>query len=139
MSIIFPKGFIFGAASAAAQIEGHSTADGGGLSVWDVYSHTPGMIDNGENGDTACDSYHRYAEDVALVRGLGADAYRFSASWARIDPQADGRWNEAGIAYYERLVDALLTAGIEPAVTLYHWELERGRLRLLLPPHRLLP
>ena len=96
MSIIFPKGFIFGAASAAAQIEGHSTADGGGLSVWDVYSHTPGMIDNGENGDTACDSYHRYAEDVALVRGLGADAYRFSASWARCDPEGGGSWNEAG-------------------------------------------
>ena len=126
MSIIFPKGFIFGAASAAAQIEGHSTADGGGLSVWDVYSHTPGMIDNGENGDTACDSYHRYAEDVALVRGLGADAYRFSASWARCDPEGGGSWNEAGFDYYSRLIDCCLENGVEPCVTLYHWELPQA-------------
>src|SRR5699024_4574022 len=112
--------------SSAYQVEGWATADGGGPSVWDTFTHTPGKIADGWNGDVACDSYHRWAEDVALLRELGADSYRFSASWARIDPQADGRWNEAGIAYYERLVDALLAAGIEPAVTLYHWELPQA-------------
>ena len=126
MNIPFPRDFLWGAASSAYQVEGWATADGGGPSVWDTFTHTPGKIADGWNGDVACDSYHRWAEDVALLRELGADSYRFSASWARIDPQADGRWNEAGIAYYERLVDALLAAGIEPAVTLYHWELPQA-------------
>ena len=126
MSIRLPRDFIWGAASAAPQIEGYSEADGGGASVWDVYAHTPGRIDFGENGDTACGSYYRYAEDIALVKGLGADVYRFSTSWARCDPEGNGRWNEAGFDYYERVADECLRQGVRPVVTLYHWELPQA-------------
>ena len=122
----FPKDFVWGAASSAYQIEGHSSADGGGASIWDTFSHTPGKIAYNDNGDTACDSYHRYSEDIALLKELGVDAYRFSTSWARIDPKGDGCWNEAGILYYEKLVDACIAAGIVPYMTLYHWELPQA-------------
>lgn len=122
----FPENFIWGAASSAYQIEGHSTAEGGGLSIWDKFTHTPGKIDYGDNGDVACDSYHRYAEDIMLVKNAGMHAYRFSTSWARIDPNADGNWNEAGLAYYDKVVDLCLAEGIVPYMTLYHWELPQS-------------
>ena len=123
---MFPKDFLWGAASSAYQIEGYATADGGGASIWDTFCHTPGKIAYGDTGDIACDAYHRYEEDIALLKELGAKAYRFSTSWARVDPHADGRWNEAGLAYYDRVVDACLAAGIEPYLTLYHWELPQA-------------
>ena len=119
----FPKTFLWGAASAAYQIEGYDLEDGGGASIWRTFSHTPGKVDYGDTGDIACDAYHRYAEDIALLKELGVGAYRFSTSWARIDPNADGNWNEAGLAYYDNVVDRCLAAGITPYMTLYHWEL----------------
>lgn len=122
----FPKDFLWGAASSAYQIEGYSLADGGGASVWDVFSHTPGKILYEDTGDIACDAYHRYAEDIALLKELGAKAYRFSTSWARVDPNADGNWNEQGLAYYDKVVDLCLESGIEPYMTLYHWELPQA-------------
>ena len=122
----FPKDFLWGAASSAYQIEGFSTADGGGKTIWDTFSHTPGKVANGDNGDIACDAYHRWAEDIALMKELGVKAYRFSTSWARVDPNADGSWNIAGAAYYDKIVDACLEAGIEPYMTLYHWELPQA-------------
>ena len=120
---VFPKDFLWGAASSAYQIEGYSLEDGGGASIWDTFAHTPGKIANGDHGDIACDAYHRYEADIALLAELGVKVYRFSTSWARIDPNADGCWNMAGVAYYDRLVDACLAKGIEPYLTLYHWEL----------------
>ena len=122
----FPKDFLWGAASSAYQIEGFSTADGGGKSIWDTFSHTLGKVANGDNGDIACDAYHRWAEDIALMKELGVKAYRFSTSWARVDPNADGSWNMAGAAYYDKIVDACLEADIEPYMTLYHWELPQA-------------
>ena len=122
----FPKGFIWGASSAAYQIEGGVREDGRGESVWDVFSHTPGKIKNGENGDTAAGSYHRWREDVALLKEMGLGAYRFSAAWLRIAPNGDTDWNQAGLAYYDKLVDALLEAGIQPWMTLYHWDLPQA-------------
>ncbi|MBQ8239068.1 MAG: beta-glucosidase [Oscillospiraceae bacterium] len=119
----FPKDFIWGAASSAYQIEGHATADGGGRSIWDTFCHTPGKILYDDHGDIACDAYHRYAEDIALLKEMGAKAYRFSTSWARIEPGADGVWNESGLAYYDKVVDLCLASGITPYMTLYHWEL----------------
>jgi len=123
---MIPKGFVWGAASSAYQIEGHSTADGGGVCIWDVFCHTPGKIANGENGDTACDAYHRYEEDLRLLAETGATAYRFSTSWARVDPVGDGNWNEAGIRYYEKVVDCCISLGLTPYMTLYHWELPQA-------------
>ena len=122
----FPKGFIWGAASSAYQIEGYDLADGGGASIWHTFSHAPGKIAYGDTGDIACDSYHRWEEDVALLKELGVGAYRFSTSWARIDPNGDGNWNPGGLAYYDRLVDCCLRNGIEPYMTLYHWELPQA-------------
>ena len=122
----FPSDFIWGAASSAYQIEGYATADGGGKSIWDTFCHTPGRILYEDTGDIACDAYHRYAEDIALLKEMGAKAYRFSTSWARIEPGADGVWNEGGLAYYDRVVDACLAAGITPYMTLYHWELPQA-------------
>lgn len=122
----FPKDFLWGAASSAYQIEGYSLADGGGASIWDTFTHTPGKIAYGDHGDMACDSYHRYGEDIALLKELGVKAYRFSTSWARVDPNADGNWNTAGISYYDAVVDACLKIGIEPYMTLYHWELPQA-------------
>ena len=121
MSNVFGKDFVWGAASSAYQIEGFSTANGGGASIWDTFCHTPGKIAYDDHGDIACDSYHRYAEDIALLKELGVKAYRFSTSWARIDPNADGNWNEAGLTYYDRVVNLCLKNGITPYLTLYHW------------------
>ena len=120
---MFSKDFIWGAASASYQIEGGWNEDGKGLSIWDVFAHKNGNIQNNENGDTACDSYHRYQEDADLLKKLGVDAYRFSISWPRIFPNGDGRLNKKGLAYYDRLVDALLERGITPYATLFHWDL----------------
>ena len=122
----FPQDFVWGAASSAYQIEGYSTADGGGKSIWDTFCHTPGKILYDDHGDIACDAYHRYAEDIALLKEMGAKAYRFSTSWARIEPNADGVWNEGGLAYYDRVVDLCLSSGITPYMTLYHWELPQA-------------
>lgn len=122
-SIRFPAGFVWGAATSSYQIEGGWDADGKGPSIWDAFCHTPGKIHNDETGDLACDHYHRFREDVALMRELGIQSYRFSINWPRVLPQGDGEVNPAGLAFYSDLVDALLEAGIQPCVTLYHWEL----------------
>jgi beta-glucosidase len=119
----FPQGFVLGAATAAYQIEGAATVDGRGESIWDRFSHTPGRVRNRDTGDVACDHYHRYAEDVALMAELGLDAYRFSVAWPRILPEGTGSVNEPGLDFYDRLIDELLRRGIAPFVTLYHWDL----------------
>jgi beta-glucosidase len=119
----FPDGFHWGVATSAYQIEGAWDEDGKGVSIWDTYAHTPGAIKNDENGDVANDHYHRYEEDVALMRSLGATAYRFSIAWPRIFPEGIGEPNLKGLDFYDRLVEALLAAGIEPFATLYHWDL----------------
>ncbi|HRF47402.1 MAG TPA: GH1 family beta-glucosidase [Anaerolineales bacterium] len=122
----FPKGFVWGAATAAYQIEGAPAEDGKGPSIWDTFTHRPGVIADGTNGDVACDHYHRWPEDVALMRALNLDAYRFSIAWTRIQPNGRGPANPAGLDFYSRLVDALLEAGITPYVTLYHWDLPQA-------------
>ena len=122
----FPKGFLWGAASASYQIEGGANEGGRGKSVWDVFSHTPGRIKNDETGDVACDSYHCWREDIQLVKDMGLGAYRFSIAWPRIAPNGDTNWNQPGFDYYDGLVNALLDAGIEPWVTLYHWDLPQA-------------
>lgn len=122
----FPEGFTWGAATASYQIEGAWNEDGKGESCWDRFSHTPGKIQNGDTGDVACDHYHRWKEDVALMKRLGLKAYRFSISWPRILPQGRGTVNPAGIDFYSRLVDGLLEAGIAPFVTLFHWDLPQA-------------
>jgi len=118
----FPKEFLWGAAAAAYQIEGAKDADGKGPSVWDMFCQKPGAIHEAHDGATACDHYYRYGEDVALMKTLGIDAYRLSISWPRILPSGTGQPNEAGLAFYDRLIDALLEAGITPWVTLFHWD-----------------
>ena len=120
---IFPKDFIWGAATSSYQIEGAWDQDQKGESIWDRFCHTPGKIENGETGDVACDHYHRYKDDVALMKRLGLQAYRFSVSWPRFLPAGRGKVNQAGIDFYSRLVDTLLEAGIEPYLTLYHWDM----------------
>jgi beta-glucosidase len=122
-TIAFPKGFFWGAATAAYQIEGAWNEDGKGESIWDRFAHTPGKIKNGDTGDVACDSYHRWREDLALMRAMNLNSYRFSISWPRIQPSGSGTANSKGTDYYSRLVDALLEAHIRPFVTLYHWDL----------------
>lgn len=119
----FPPDFLWGCATAAYQIEGAVKEDGRGLTNWDVFSHTPGKVANGDTGDVACDSYHRYPEDIALLKALGVKAYRFSIAWSRIFPEGKGKPNPKGVDYYNRLVDGLLAAGITPHVTLFHWDL----------------
>lgn len=119
----FPAGFKWGAATAAFQIEGSVNADGRGQSIWDVFSRTPGKIADNSNGDVAADSYRRYREDTALLKNLGAHAYRFSIAWPRIFPTGRGKPNRRGIDHYKRVVDNLLESGVEPYVTLYHWDL----------------
>ncbi|MGG5172459.1 glycoside hydrolase family 1 protein [Pseudarthrobacter sp. J1738] len=120
--ITFPEGFIFGSATAAYQIEGAAAEGGRGPSIWDTFSHTPGAVADGHNGDVACDHYHRMPQDVALMKSLNLGAYRFSISWARCMP--DGVTpNPEGIRFYSELVDELLAAGIKPMITLYHWDL----------------
>jgi beta-glucosidase len=118
-----PAGFTWGAATAAYQIEGAPHADGRGPSIWDTFSHTPGRVAGGDTGDVACEHYHRYPTDVALLRELGIGAYRFSLSWPRIHPDGGPRVEQRGLDFYRRLVDTLLDAGIEPWLTLYHWDL----------------
>lgn len=122
----FPDGFLWGAATSAQQIEGAPTAGGRGESIWDRFAATPGTIADGSDTATACDHYHLWEDDVALMRRLGLGAYRFSIAWPRIQPTGGGRPNPAGLAFYERLVDALLEAGIEPFPTLYHWDLPQA-------------
>jgi beta-glucosidase len=122
-SPLFPTDFIWGAATASYQIEGAWDADGKGESIWDRFSHTPGKIVDAATGDVACDHYHRYQQDIALMRQLGLKAYRFSVSWPRVLPAGFGKVNPAGLDFYDRLVDALLAAGIQPYVTLHHWDL----------------
>ena len=117
-----PSDFTFGVASASYQVEGAVTEDGRGRSVWDTFCERPGAIANGESGAVACDHYHRYREDVALLKELGVDSYRFSIAWPRVLPTGAGAVNEAGLDFYDRLVDELLGAGIEPAATLFHWD-----------------
>ena len=119
----FPPGFLWGAATAAHQVEGSPLADGAGPSIWTRFAHTPGMTLNGDTGDVACDHYRRWKDDVRLMRELGLQAYRFSVSWSRILPEGTGRVNQAGLDFYSRLVDELLANGIEPLLTLYHWDL----------------
>ncbi|MEV0093885.1 GH1 family beta-glucosidase [Streptomyces sp. NPDC050738] len=118
-----PPGFTWGVATAAYQIEGAVAEDGRSPSIWDTFSHTPGKIAADENGDVACDHYHRWREDIALMKQLGVDAYRFSVAWPRVVPGGDGPVNEKGLAFYDQLVDGLLEAGITPYPTLYHWDL----------------
>ena len=122
----FPTGFTWGAATAAYQIEGAADADGRGPSVWDTFSHTPGKVRGGDTGDVACDSYHRYPEDVALMASLGLNAYRFSVSWPRVQPAGRGAVNQKGLDYYRALLDELAKHGIEATVTLYHWDLPQA-------------
>jgi beta-glucosidase len=119
----FPAGFVWGAATAAYQIEGAAAEDGRGPSIWDTFSHTPGTVLAGDTGDVATDHYHRFREDVALMADVGITAYRFSIAWPRVQPDGSGAVNERGLDFYRRLVDALLEAGIEPYATLYHWDL----------------
>jgi beta-glucosidase len=122
-SLSFPPGFTWGAATAAYQIEGAAHTDGRGLSIWDTFSRVPGKVSRGDTGDIACDSYHRYPEDVALMASLGLQAYRFSISWPRVQPGGAGPVNQKGLDYYRALLDELAGQGIEPAATLYHWDL----------------
>lgn len=131
MTTPFPDDFLWGAATAAYQIEGYPLADGAGASIWHRFAHTPGRVVRNETGDLACDHYHRYSEDVALMAELGLNAYRFSLAWGRVLPEGRGTVNRRGLDFYERLVDALLERGIQPMATLYHWDLpvalhERG-------------
>lgn len=119
----FAKDFAWGAATSSYQIEGASNEGGKGLHIWDVFTKEPGRISYGQTGDIACDHYHRFREDVAVMKEMGLKAYRFSIDWARVLPEGTGNINETGIKFYSNLIDALLGAGIEPYITLYHWEL----------------
>lgn len=119
----FPADFLWGTATASYQVEGAWDEDGRGLSIWDVFCRKPGAVYEGHTGDVACDHYHRYREDVALMREIGIKAYRFSIAWPRIMPEGQGGVNEAGLGFYDRLVDTLLEAGIQPWATLYHWDM----------------
>jgi len=122
----FPADFVWGTATSAYQIEGAWNADGKGPSIWDSFTHTPGKILDATNGDVAVDHYHRYAEDVDLMAGLGFKTYRFSVAWSRVIPQGTGAVNPAGLDFYERLVDRLLEKGIEPYVCLFHYDLPQA-------------
>ena len=123
MNITFPKDFKLGAATAAFQIEGARREDGKGDSNWDVFCDIPGNIDRNENGDVACDHYHKFREDVARMKEMHLESYRFSVAWTRIIPDGDGEINPKGIAFYNALIDELLAAGIEPMLTMFHWDL----------------
>lgn len=118
----FPEGFIWGGASSAYQIEGAYNEDGKGLNTWDVMTHDVGHVKHFENGDVACDHYHRFKEDIALFKELGIKAYRFSINWARVIPEGVGAVNEKGLKFYSDLIDEMIAAGIEPVLSLYHWE-----------------
>lgn len=120
---VFPPDFLWGAATSAYQVEGSPLADGAGPSIWHEFAHTPGRVHHHETGDIACDHYRRYQDDVCLMQELGLNAYRFSVSWSRVLPEGRGPINQRGLDFYERLVDALLEQGIQPMLTLYHWDL----------------
>ena len=122
----FPSTFVWGTATAAYQVEGAATEDGRGESIWDRFSATPGNVANGDTGAVACDTYHRYAEDIRLMRTLGIGAFRLSVAWPRILPEGRGPVNRAGLDFYDRLVDDLLANGLDPYVTLYHWDLPQA-------------
>ncbi|MEU1722233.1 GH1 family beta-glucosidase [Nonomuraea sp. NPDC005692] len=122
----FPEEFVWGAATASYQIEGAVEEDGRGRSIWDTFSHTPGKVAGDDTGDVACDHYHRYKDDVALMRELRLRAYRFSVAWPRVQPEGTGPINPRGLAFYDKLVDELLAAEISPYVTLYHWDLPQA-------------
>jgi beta-glucosidase len=124
--ITFPNNFIWGTATSSYQIEGAWDEDGKGESIWDRFSHTAGKIRDASNGDVACDHYHRWPEDIALMKSLGLQAYRFSVAWPRILPAGRGPVNQAGLDFYSRLVDGLLAANITPFITLYHWDLPQA-------------
>lgn len=124
--LTFPQGFLWGASTAAYQIEGATTEGGRGLSIWDTFCRLPGKIYQDQNGDMAADHYHRWKEDVALMARLGLSAYRFSVAWPRIQPQGVGAPNRSGLGFYDRLVDALLSQNITPFLTLYHWDLPQA-------------
>ena len=124
--IVFPESFTWGAATAAYQIEGAVEEDGRGETIWDRFCAEPGRIDDGSDGRVACDHYHRWREDVAIMAQLGLQAYRFSLAWSRILPSGTGATNIAGLAFYDRLIDGLLEQGIEPCPTLFHWDLPQG-------------
>jgi beta-glucosidase len=122
----FPPGFLWGVATSAFQIEGAASDDGRGDSIWDEFCRRSGTIKDGSSGQVACDHYHRMHDDVALIASLNVGAYRFSMSWPRVQPLGAGAWNERGFAFYDRLVDELLRRGIQPHVTLYHWDLPQA-------------
>jgi beta-glucosidase len=124
--IVFPEEFIWGAATAAYQIEGAWNIDGKGESIWDRFAHTPGKIKDGDTGDVACDHYYRWNKDIDLMEQIGLKAYRFSISWPRVLPDGRGTVNEQGLDFYDQLVDRLMEVGIEPFVTLYHWDLPQA-------------
>jgi beta-glucosidase len=122
----FPKGFLWGSATASYQVEGAVNEDGRGISIWDTFSHTAGKTDKGDTGDVADDHYHRYKEDVQLMKDLGLKTYRFSIAWPRVFPQGTGTPNPKGLDFYNRMLDELLAAGIEPYCTLFHWDLPQA-------------
>ncbi len=122
----FPQNFLWGAATAAYQVEGAAAEDGRGLSIWDTFSHTPGKTHNGDTGDVACDMYHRYPADVNLMKDLGIKAFRLSISWSRLFPNGDEVREERGFAFYDNLINSLLSQGITPYITLYHWDLPQA-------------
>ena len=122
----FPQDFLWGTATAAYQVEGAWNEDGKGESIWDRFSHQPGKIKGGATADVACDHYHRYKEDIALVKAMNLKSYRFSISWPRIQPTGTGAANQKGIDHYSRMVDAVLEAGLRPFCTMYHWDLQQG-------------
>jgi beta-glucosidase len=122
----FPPDFVWGVATSAYQIEGAAATDGKGPSIWDEFCRRPGAIADASNGDIACEHYHRLDADLDLIASLGVNAYRFSVSWPRVRPTGDGAWNEAGLAFYDRLVDGLLARGIAPHLTLNHWDLPQA-------------
>jgi beta-glucosidase len=122
MSSSFPRGFVWGAAAASYQIEGAAFADDKGLSTWDMFCRKPGAVWNAQHGEVACDHFHRYREDVALMKAIGLGAYRLSVSWPRVIPEGVGRVSASGLDFYDRLIDELLAAGITPWVTLFHWD-----------------
>ncbi len=123
MNHSFPPGFRWGVATSAYQIEGAAAEDGRGPSIWDTFCRVPGAVAGGDHGDVACDHYHRMPDDVSMIKNLGVDTYRFSVAWPRVQPGGRGPANPAGLAFYDRLTDELLAAGIDPWVTLYHWDL----------------
>jgi len=123
---MFPKGFYWGTASAAYQVEGAVREDGRGESIWDRFAHTPGKIKDASTGDVACDFYHRYREDIGLMRGMHLNSHRFSIAWPRIQPSGSGQVNAKGLDFYKRVIDELLAAGIRPLPTLYHWDLPQA-------------